>query len=1076
MKLRELTIRQRLHGMVFAGATGLVLVLGLAIACLSVFRVSGPVYREVVREKDLVADVLPPPMYIVEPYLVLHIAEHADDEKEILEHKNKFAQLEKDYHDRRQHWIEALPKDELKASLIDRANTPAEAFFKIAKEKFFPALERGDHIGASHILDNDLYQRYQKHRNEIDYAIWAAKDRAQRIEATAARRVDFWLTTMIVVAIVSVIGTALIGSSIIRSVLTPTSDLIRRVEEVATSPDQRATVEGMGAGDEIGRLAKGIDAIITKLLLALGQSRENQAQLRETKERLEALIDAAPMATMVLGADRMVYMWNKAAEDIFGWRADEVIGKLRPIIPDHDQGTYEQLRAQILSGTPIRNVETFRKAKDGRMIPVCVNANPLRTASGEVTQAIVLYDDISERREAQEQLKRERDFNAVILNTAPSLVLVVDAEGKIVVFNRACESCTGYGFEEVRGKRFWECLLPEDEAKSVLPRWVRLLKTPGMADEAPIISENFWLAKDGGVRRVAWATTVVRNTDGEVRYVIATGTDVTRQRSTEASLRAVAEGTSRAVGEDYFRHLVRQIARAMGMSWVTLAIIDENHAKAQTLAWWHGDFLPNTDYTIEGTPCGKVLEHGRCHVERDVAAKFPKDEWMGRKEIQGYLGVRLEDNSGRAIGVLSLMSESPMDDTALADSLLPIFANRAAAEIERLRAESESGALRVRLQNIIDSMPSALAGVDARGRVTHWNGEARTLTGLDAADAVGRKLADVLPIMSPHADRVDEALHNRVTQRLPRFSRGTGEDRRVYDVTIYPLVAGGEAIIRIDDVTEQARMEEMVIQSEKMLSLGGLAAGMAHEINNPLAGMMASAQVIRNRLATDLPANVRAAAEAGVGLELVRAYADARGIPKLLESIQETGQRAASIVDNMLRFSRKSNSIRKHVDVATLVDRTLEIARSDFDVRRKYDFRAIEVVREFGDGLPPVLCQETEIQQVILNLVKNAGEAMLEKPDESKHPKLVIRLAREQDAVRLEVEDNGPGMIEEVRRRVFEPFFTTKQSSSGTGLGLPVSYFIITHNHGGTIMVNSEPGRGTRFVIRLPIREKETQA
>lgn len=315
---------------------------------------------------------------------------------------------------------------------------------------------------------------------------------------------------------------------------------------------------------------------------------------------------------------------------------------------------------------------------------------------------------------------------------------------------------------------------------------------------------------------------MTRNEDGSIHFMIGTGTDITSQRSTEAALRAVVEGTSRAVGQDYFKHLVQQLANAMGMAWVTLAMLNEEGRVATTLAWWRGDFLPNTDYAVGGTPCEVVLQLGRCHVARDAAKQYPDDEWLARKGIEGYLGYSLHDKSGKAIGILSLMSELPMEDTTLADSLLPIFANRAAAEIERLRAEAESRKLRTRLQNIIDSMPSALAAVDSSGIVTYWNREAQKLTGIEAPRATGLQLADVLPMLAPYGDRLDAARHDRATQRLPRIVRGAGDERRVFDVTIFPLVADldADAILRVDDVTELSRMEEMMIQSEKMLSLG----------------------------------------------------------------------------------------------------------------------------------------------------------------------------------------------------------------------------------------------------------------
>lgn len=433
-------------------------------------------------------------------FLVLHMAESATDENSVRECKHSFVRLERDYHDCQKYWMKKLSADHAAKAMIDQTALPAEGFFKIAHEQFFPALERGDRAGAAALLEGDLTRLYQQHRAVISNAIKAAELRTQEIERKSTERVDFWLSTIVVVAVLSVFGTAIIGSSITKSVLDPTADLIRRVEEVAASPDQRSPSLGVGSINEVGRLAKGIDAIISKLLLSLEQSRENQAQLRETKERLEALIAAAPIATIVLGADRIVYLWNKAAEEIFGWKEEEVVGR---ILPDDHSEMYEKLRAQVLSGTPIRNVQLMRKHKSGRLIPVLLHANPLHDAAGNVTGEIVLYDDITERIEAQEQLKRERDFNAVMLNIAPTLVVVIDTEGRVVVFNSACQRCTGYTFDEVKGKRFWECLMPEEEAKKSHAFWSRLMETPDLVRNDPLQTENLWLAKDGTLRRVA---------------------------------------------------------------------------------------------------------------------------------------------------------------------------------------------------------------------------------------------------------------------------------------------------------------------------------------------------------------------------------------------------------------------------------------------------------------------------------------------------------------------------------------------------------------------------------------------
>jgi len=344
-------------------------------------------------------------------------------------------------------------------------------------------------------------------------------------------------------------------------------------------------------------------------------------------------------------------------------------------------------------------------------------------------------------------------------------------------------------------------------------------------------------------------------------------------------------------------------------------------------------------------------------------------------------------------------------------------------------------------------------------------------------EAKGKNFAHVFPKLSGKMEKVRQAIIKKEVQKDLKISSDIEGSTHFSDVTIYPLLTDGVegAVIRIDDVTERVRIEEMMIQSEKMLSVGGLAAGMAHEINNPLAGIMQNVQVMRNRMSGKLNKNRTAAFECGTTIEKIEEYMKKRSMFSMIDAVMESGKRAAKIVDNMLSFSRKSDTRFARHPIGELLDKTIELAENDYDLKKKYDFRQIEIVRNYDPDTPPVLCEYSKIQQVILNILTNGAQAMVDgrgqevDKDKTSVPRFTLSVMPEKDMVRIEIEDNGPGMDGETRKRVFEPFFTTKAVGVGTGLGLSVSYFIITENHRGTLAVGSAPEEGARFIIRLPL-------
>lgn len=271
------------------------------------------------------------------------------------------------------------------------------------------------------------------------------------------------------------------------------------------------------------------------------------------------------------------------------------------------------------------------------------------------------------------------------------------------------------------------------------------------------------------------------------------------------------------------------------------------------------------------------------------------------------------------------------------------------------------------------------------------------------------------------------------------------------------------------DVTERLRIEDMMAQTEKMIMVSGLAAGMAHEINNPLGAIMQHAQNIERRVSGDIEANRRVAAEVGVSLDLVREYLERRGILAFIGHIRSAGMRASDIISQMLQFSSRSDKGSISTNLTAVLERAVGLAATDYDMKKSYSFRSIEIIRHYATEPIPVDIALQEIEQVLLNILKNSAQAMADTAA-LRPPRITLRTTVSDGMALLEIEDNGPGMDDATRLRIFEPFFTTKEVGVGTGLGLSVAYAIIAKGHRGSIEVRSQPGEGSCFSIKLPLR------
>lgn len=372
------------------------------------------------------------------------------------------------------------------------------------------------------------------------------------------------------------------------------------------------------------------------------------------------------------------------------------------------------------------------------------------------------------------------------------------------------------------------------------------------------------------------------------------------------------------------------------------------------------------------------------------------------------------------------------------------------------------------LDSIIDSMPSALFTLDKSGFIIQCNRQAAEWLARERQPLVGKRLSNYIEEIGNFEGLLADSLNQNMVKKVERLKLSLPIGKFPADITIYPLKDKSlkGLVIRIDDISQREKMEEVIMQTEKMKSVGGLAAGMAHEINNPLGAILQGVQNIQRRLNINNEMNQRIANEHQLNLQAMQDYLQQRQIDKFISNIQDAGKRAASIVSNMLQFSRGNQQKLSKTLVKELIDRTLNIARADLDLK------TIDIELNTIKDDKTLYCIPSEIEQVILNLLQNAAQALNDTTAFDSYsgwrPKINLDVTQTADQTVIRVKDNGPGMDANIRRRIFEPFFTTKDIGSGTGLGLSVSYFIITAHHHGQLDILTSPGKGACFTIRIP--------
>src|SRR3954454_16130510 len=364
-------------------------------------------------------------------------------------------------------------------------------------------------------------------------------------------------------------------------------------------------------------------------------------------------------------------------------------------------------------------------------------------------------------------------------------------------------------------------------------------------------------------------------------------------------------------------------------------------------------------------------------------------------------------------------------------ALLQGLASQASIALESARLVDLHDDGRRSWQEVVDAISPALCIVDRGGRIRRANRAFADLVNAPPAGLIGRPWQAFVP--PEWAADLQRVLEQQGAGR--EVDLRTGD--RTYAVTVVPISSTDRStvVLLFDDQTERRRLQDQLIQSEKMSAIGQLIAGIAHDLNNPLASVVGFADYL-----TEIPSVPPALREP-------------------LSVIQEEAERASNIVKNLLSFARKQEHQRRPTPLKPLLDATFLLLRNQLMAQR------VEARIVVEPALPMPDIEPNQIQQVFVNLINNAAQAIAST---GRPGTVVVRARRWLDGVAIDVVDDGPGMTEGLAAQVFEPFFTTKPEGEGTGLGLSISQGIVKE-HGGRIMLSTEEGTGSTFTVQLPL-------
>jgi len=683
----------------------------------------------------------------------------------------------------------------------------------------------------------------------------------------------------------------------------------------------------------------------------------------------------------------------------------------------------------------------------------------------------------NERRVAfAERAARESEgrFRSIFENAAAGMAML-SPSGKFLQVNRELSRFLGYEPDALLELDVQAITHPEDRAASC--GYYRELEE---GKRAAFSCEKRYVRKDGEIVWGYASATGMRDDNGDLLYCAALVQDITGRKRYEELVTCIEGGVAIKTGDHFFRSLTESLAAALKADLVFVGELQTQAPEAirAIAVVAEGRECAGFEYHLTGSPCANVLGRKICVYPAGVAELFPEDKGLAARNIEGYAGAPLFSSSGGPLGLLVALFRQRIPDTAIVESVLQVFSMRAAAELQRrqsdqamLKREGQYKALSQEFQTLLDGIPDVLLLLSPEREVIWANRAAQERMALPAHGPealfchhfclgnVGDDTCGRCPVLASFVtgENADEVIRH--------------PDGTLWGVKSFPLrdrdSKTNRVIMLASDITEKIKLRESAVRTDRLAAIGELAAGVAHEINNPTGLILMNMPVVKDAFDDILPILEEHYRRQGDfifgGLKYSRMKTQ---IPQLLDEIIDGAQRIKAIVDELKDFARGGQDADFRLfEMNDVLEKAIRLVGKQ--VRASTDHFSLHL----ADHLPPVRGAPQRIEQVLINLIINACQAL---PDKSRGLSISTVFEPAHQQCKVIVRDEGIGIPEQSMPHLTDPFFTTRRGKGGTGLGLSVSSRIVKE-HGGTLLFESTLGVGTTVVLTLPVFCEENQ-